>query len=195
MIIVTPRLVRPTIANTLRAPTDSFVPPSEQDIYFNGKPEVARTRVSRRAADFRQLRPYHPLMQQGIPAMLRALPILLLAGLGGCVYNPHVDMAPDYGEAVHANIASQVVNPVPLQPRAQRATTEFVWTPLMGGTRPTRSFGLGPFRPCRPRPVAPLAAAAAAVAATRARVVRPAAGPAAPDEHERGIAMLRQISL
>ena len=39
VIIVTPRLVRPTIANTLRAPTDSFVPPSEQDIYFNGKPE------------------------------------------------------------------------------------------------------------------------------------------------------------
>ena len=47
--------------------------------------------------------------------MLRALPILLLAGLGGCAYNPHVDMAPDYGEAVHANIASQVVNPIPLQ--------------------------------------------------------------------------------
>ncbi len=40
VIIVTPRLVRPTIANTLRAPTDSFVPPSEQDIYFNGKPEA-----------------------------------------------------------------------------------------------------------------------------------------------------------
>jgi uncharacterized membrane protein YgcG len=56
-------------------------------------------------------------MEEGIPAMLRALPILLLAGLGGCVYNPHEDMAPDFGEAVHANIASQVVNPVPLQPR------------------------------------------------------------------------------
>jgi pilus assembly protein CpaC len=40
VIIVTPRLVRPTIANTLRAPTDSFVPPSEQDIFFNGKPEA-----------------------------------------------------------------------------------------------------------------------------------------------------------
>jgi len=37
---VTPRLVRPTIANTLRAPTDSFVPPSEQDIFFNGKAEA-----------------------------------------------------------------------------------------------------------------------------------------------------------
>jgi pilus assembly protein CpaC len=40
VIFVTPRLVRPTIANTLRAPTDSFVPPSEQDIYFNGKAEA-----------------------------------------------------------------------------------------------------------------------------------------------------------
>jgi hypothetical protein len=54
-------------------------------------------------------------MEEGIPAMLRALPILLLAGLGGCVYNPHVNMAPDYGESVHANMASQVVNPVPLR--------------------------------------------------------------------------------
>jgi pilus assembly protein CpaC len=40
VIIVTPHLVRPTIANTLRSPTDSFVPPSEQDIYFNGKSEA-----------------------------------------------------------------------------------------------------------------------------------------------------------
>jgi pilus assembly protein CpaC len=40
VIFVTPRLVRPTIANTLRAPTDSFVPPSEQDIFFNGKAEA-----------------------------------------------------------------------------------------------------------------------------------------------------------
>jgi pilus assembly protein CpaC len=38
VIIVTPRLVRPTIANSLRAPTDSFVPPSESDIYFYGRP-------------------------------------------------------------------------------------------------------------------------------------------------------------
>jgi uncharacterized membrane protein YgcG len=56
-------------------------------------------------------------MQEGIPAMLRALPILLLAGLGGCVYNPHENFSADYGEAVQANIASQVVNPVPLAPR------------------------------------------------------------------------------
>jgi hypothetical protein len=48
--------------------------------------------------------------------MLRALPILLLAGLGGCVYNPHEDFAQDYGEAVHSNIASQVVYPVPVRP-------------------------------------------------------------------------------
>jgi uncharacterized membrane protein YgcG len=48
--------------------------------------------------------------------MLRALPILLLAGLGGCVYNPHQNFAPDFGEAVHANMAAQVVNPEPLQP-------------------------------------------------------------------------------
>jgi hypothetical protein len=48
--------------------------------------------------------------------MLRTLPILLLAGLGGCVYNPHVAMSPDFGEAVNANMASQVVNPVPLRP-------------------------------------------------------------------------------
>ena len=48
--------------------------------------------------------------------MLRALPILLLAGLGGCVYNPHEDFSQDYGEAVHSNIASQVVYPVPLRP-------------------------------------------------------------------------------
>jgi pilus assembly protein CpaC len=40
VIIVTPRLVHPTIANTLRSPTDSFVAPSEQDIYFNGKAEA-----------------------------------------------------------------------------------------------------------------------------------------------------------
>jgi hypothetical protein len=48
--------------------------------------------------------------------MLRALPILLLAGLGGCTYNPHEDFSPDFGEAVHANMASQIVNPVPLRP-------------------------------------------------------------------------------
>ena len=47
--------------------------------------------------------------------MLRALPILLLAGLGGCVYNPHEDFSADFGDAVHANIASQVVYPVPLR--------------------------------------------------------------------------------
>jgi pilus assembly protein CpaC len=40
VIFVTPRLVRPTTANVLRAPTDSFVPPSEQDIFFNGKAEA-----------------------------------------------------------------------------------------------------------------------------------------------------------
>jgi hypothetical protein len=56
-------------------------------------------------------------MEERIPAMLRALPILLLAGLGGCVYNPREDFSADFGEAVHANIASQVVYPVPLQPR------------------------------------------------------------------------------
>jgi uncharacterized membrane protein YgcG len=56
-------------------------------------------------------------MERRIPAMLRALPILLLAGLGGCVYNPHEDFSQDFGESVHANIASQVVYPVPLQPR------------------------------------------------------------------------------
>jgi hypothetical protein len=55
-------------------------------------------------------------MEERIPAMLRALPILLLAGLGGCVYNPHQDFSQDYGESVHANVASQVVNPVPLRP-------------------------------------------------------------------------------
>lgn len=48
--------------------------------------------------------------------MLRALSVLLLAGLGGCVYNPHDDLAPDFGESVNANIAAQVVYPVPLQP-------------------------------------------------------------------------------
>jgi hypothetical protein len=54
-------------------------------------------------------------MQEGIPTMLRALPILLLAGLGGCVYNPHEYLSGDFGESVRANIASQVVNPVPVQ--------------------------------------------------------------------------------
>ena len=49
--------------------------------------------------------------------MLRALPILLLAGLGGCVYNPHEDMSPDFGEAVRSNIASQAVYPMGLRPR------------------------------------------------------------------------------
>jgi uncharacterized membrane protein YgcG len=56
-------------------------------------------------------------MEERITAMLRALPILLLAGLGGCVYNPHKDFSPDFGEAVHANVATQVVNPIPLQAR------------------------------------------------------------------------------
>ena len=48
--------------------------------------------------------------------MLRTLPFLLLAGLAGCTYNPHRDFSADYGESVNANIAAQVVNPVPLQP-------------------------------------------------------------------------------
>ena len=47
--------------------------------------------------------------------MLRALPIVLLAGLGGCTYNPHRDFSDDYGDSVRANIARQVVNPIPLR--------------------------------------------------------------------------------
>jgi uncharacterized membrane protein YgcG len=48
--------------------------------------------------------------------MLRALPILLLTGLGGCIYDPHAPLAPDFGESVTADMATQVVNPVPLRP-------------------------------------------------------------------------------
>ena len=39
VIIITPRLVHPAPANTLKAPTDSFVVPSDADIFLNGKPE------------------------------------------------------------------------------------------------------------------------------------------------------------
>jgi pilus assembly protein CpaC len=39
VIVITPRLVHPAPAGTLKAPTDSFVVPSEADIFLNGKVE------------------------------------------------------------------------------------------------------------------------------------------------------------
>jgi len=41
VIIVTPHLVRPAPADTLVAPTDSFVPPSEADMFWKGQVEGA----------------------------------------------------------------------------------------------------------------------------------------------------------
>jgi pilus assembly protein CpaC len=40
VIIVTPRLVRPTSPGQLAAPTDTFVPPSDADMFFFGRPEA-----------------------------------------------------------------------------------------------------------------------------------------------------------
>ena len=40
VIIVTPKLVRPAPAGSLIAPTDSFVPPSDLDIFFAGQAEA-----------------------------------------------------------------------------------------------------------------------------------------------------------
>lgn len=40
VIIITPRLVHPVAANTLIAPTDSFVPPNQAEIFFNGRTEA-----------------------------------------------------------------------------------------------------------------------------------------------------------
>jgi pilus assembly protein CpaC len=39
VIIVTPKLVQPAVANTLSAPTDSFVPPSDSEFFIMGKTE------------------------------------------------------------------------------------------------------------------------------------------------------------
>ena len=41
VIIITPRLVHPAPAGTLKAPTDSFVEPSDADIFLRGKAEGA----------------------------------------------------------------------------------------------------------------------------------------------------------
>jgi pilus assembly protein CpaC len=41
VIIITPRLVHPAPAGSLKAPTDSFIVPSDADIFLNGKTEGA----------------------------------------------------------------------------------------------------------------------------------------------------------
>jgi pilus assembly protein CpaC len=41
VIIITPHLVQPAPADTLAAPTDSFVPPSDTDIFVNGQREAS----------------------------------------------------------------------------------------------------------------------------------------------------------
>jgi pilus assembly protein CpaC len=39
VIVITPKLVHPAPAGTLKAPTDSFVPPSDAEIFLLGRPE------------------------------------------------------------------------------------------------------------------------------------------------------------
>ena len=53
--------------------------------------------------------------------MLRAFPLLLLAGLAGCdnTYLPNGDMSSDFGNSVRANIALQVVRPLPTRLRPE----------------------------------------------------------------------------
>jgi len=46
VIIVTPRLVQPSVAGTLAAPTDHFVPPSDLDLFLFGRPEAADSGTS-----------------------------------------------------------------------------------------------------------------------------------------------------
>src|SRR5205085_475832 len=40
VIIVTPRLVQPTRAGALKAPTDRVGPPHEADLFFNGRTDT-----------------------------------------------------------------------------------------------------------------------------------------------------------
>jgi hypothetical protein len=59
-------------------------------------------------------------MEERISVMLRTFPLLLLAGLAGCNnsnYNNQSDMSYDYGNSVQANIAMQVVHPLPTRLR------------------------------------------------------------------------------
>jgi uncharacterized membrane protein YgcG len=59
-------------------------------------------------------------MEERISVMLRAFPLLLLAGLAGCNnsnYNNQSDMSYDFGNSVQANIAMQVVHPLPTRLR------------------------------------------------------------------------------
>jgi pilus assembly protein CpaC len=46
VIIVTPKLVHPAPAGTLVAPTDSFVPPGQGEIFFNGRTEAPDSGVT-----------------------------------------------------------------------------------------------------------------------------------------------------
>jgi pilus assembly protein CpaC len=45
VIIITPHLVQPAPADALVAPTDSFAPPSDVDIFFHGNPEAPNSGV------------------------------------------------------------------------------------------------------------------------------------------------------
>jgi hypothetical protein len=59
-------------------------------------------------------------MEERISVMLRAFRFLLLAGLAGCNnsnYNNQSDMSYDFGNSVQANIAMQVVHPLPTRLR------------------------------------------------------------------------------
>lgn len=49
VIIVTPHLVQPAPAETLAAPTDSFVPPTDVELFLLGKPEGAASGLSPQA--------------------------------------------------------------------------------------------------------------------------------------------------
>ena len=46
VIIVTPRLVQPSAAGTLAAPTDNFVPPSDVDFFLFGRTEAPESGTS-----------------------------------------------------------------------------------------------------------------------------------------------------
>ena len=51
VVIVTPRLVKPVAAGTLRAPTDNFIPPTWLDQYLLGNLEGTPDRVERNKDD------------------------------------------------------------------------------------------------------------------------------------------------
>jgi pilus assembly protein CpaC len=84
LIIVTPRLVRPVRAGTLRAPTDRVAPPAEADLFFLGRTDTGV--------------PPGPEIRE--PGTVAPAPPPAPAGGGGSAQNKPIGFEKEYGHVL-----------------------------------------------------------------------------------------------